>query len=258
MILVATVSTGIAHLLNVPGVGVRLLASATGVDHPSARNSCRNATNQRRRIGKVASGDGARRMRRKADGSYQSSARRARGMTREERMAAAGGDVPGEPQGPKVASRASGGFDAMSRHGPFRRVQLFMIIAVGCGGVVGALARYSVSLALPNEPGRFPFGTFVVNVSGSAVLGFLLVLLIEQFPRSRFARPVIGTGIIGAYTTFSTYVVDAVLLFRAGKVGVALLYIVASVVCGLLAVWMGMLGARVVLRLQRRMQEEIS
>jgi CrcB protein len=156
-----------------------------------------------------------------------------------------------------VASDSSDGFEIMTRRGRSDHVQWLLVIAIGCGGVVGALARYSVSLALPTQPGRFPLSTFAVNVSGSAVLGFLLVFLIEQFPRSRFARPVIGTGIIGAYTTFSTYVVDAVLLFRADKVAIALLYIVASLVCGLLAVWMGMLSARAVLRIGRRLPEEM-
>jgi CrcB protein len=149
-------------------------------------------------------------------------------------------------------------FDTIPRQRRARQVQLFMVVALGCGGVVGALARYSVSLALPTEPGRFPWGTFVINITGSAVLGFLLILLIEQFPRGRLARPVIGTGIIGAYTTFSTYVVDAVLLFRAGKAGIALLYIVTSVVCGLLAVWLGMLTARFTLRIERWLQEGMS
>jgi fluoride exporter len=137
-------------------------------------------------------------------------------------------------------------------------MQMFMVIALGCGGVVGALARYSVSLALPGQTGRFPWGTFVINVSGSAVLGFLLILLIEQFPRGRLARPVIGTGVIGAYTTFSTFVVDAVLLARADKILTAVIYVLASVVFGLLAVWLGMVTARVILRIERWMQQETS
>jgi fluoride exporter len=137
-------------------------------------------------------------------------------------------------------------------------MQMFMVIALGFGGVVGALARYSVSLALPGQTGRFPWGTFVINVSGSAVLGFLLILLIEQFPRGRLARPVIGTGVIGAYTTFSTFVVDAVLLARADKILTAVIYVLASVVFGLLAVWLGMVTARVILRIERWMQQETS
>ena len=82
--------------------------------------------------------------------------------------------------------------------------------------MLGAVSRYAISLALPSEPGRFPWGTFLVNVTGSFVLGFLLVVLLEQFPRGRLARSVIGTGFIGAYTTLSTFVVKAVELVRDG------------------------------------------
>lgn len=171
-------------------------------------------------------------------------------------MGSAIGDAPGPPPGPEVVADDYDEFDTLPRQRRARRVQLFMVIALGCGGVVGAVARYSVSLALPSQSGRFPWGTFIINVSGSAVLGLLLILLIEQFPRGRLARPVIGTGVIGAYTTFSTFVVDAVLLARAGKIVTAVVYVLASVVFGLLAVWLGMVSARVILRVERWLQEE--
>jgi len=123
--------------------------------------------------------------------------------------------------------------------------------------VLGAVSRYAVSLAIPTHADRFPWGTFLINISGSAVLGFILILLIEQFPRGRLARPVIGTGFIGAYTTFSTFMVETLLLIRDGHPAIAVAYLAASVAAGLAAVWIGMSGARIVLRAERWLQQEL-
>ena len=131
------------------------------------------------------------------------------------------------------------------------------MIALALGGVLGAVSRYALSLALPTESDRFPWGTFLINVSGSFVLGCLLVMIIEQFPRGRLARPVIGTGFLGAYTTFSTFMVEAVELMRDGRPETAVAYLAASLFAGLGAVWLGMTGARGVLRAERWLQEEI-
>jgi fluoride exporter len=138
-----------------------------------------------------------------------------------------------------------------------RSAQRVVVVALGLGGVCGALARYGISLALPTTATGFPWATFVINISGSAVLGFLLVVLLEQFPNARLARPVIGTGFIGAYTTFSTFMVGAILLVRAGRGETAGLYVVSSLVVGLTAVWVGMVGARLAIRLERWLQEQV-
>jgi CrcB protein len=113
---------------------------------------------------------------------------------------------------------------------------------------VGAVARYAVSLALPITGGTFPWSTFLINVSGSALLGFLLILLIEQFPRGRLVRPFVGTGVIGAFTTFSTFEVDALLLFRGHDIATGVLYLVESVFAGLFALWLGINAARFIVR----------
>jgi CrcB protein len=123
-----------------------------------------------------------------------------------------------------------------------------VVLALGIGGVIGALARYLVARALPVQTGAFPWSTFVINVSGSLALGFLVVLLLERFPRDRFARLFLGTGILGAYTTFSTLEVDAALLFRAHDILVGVLYVVTSLAAGLAAVWLGTFVARVSFR----------
>jgi fluoride exporter len=124
------------------------------------------------------------------------------------------------------------------------RVPVAVLLAVCCGGVVGAVSRYLVLLALPTETGRFPLGTFVINVTGSALLGFLLVTLDNRFAERRMLRPLLGTGLIGAYTTFSTVSVEAVLLARAGRVLTAAIYVGLTVVCGLGAGLLGMTAAR--------------
>lgn len=171
-------------------------------------------------------------------------------------MASAGGGRPRVPFDPDVEIGTAGS-DRTSRRRRGHQAQAVIVVALGIGGIFGALSRYALSLALPTVTGQFPWGTFLINVSGSAVLGFVLILILEQFPRGRLARPVIGTGFIGAYTTFSTYMVDAVLLIKDGHPVTAAAYLLASAVAGLLAVWTGMVVARVVLQAEHWLQEEI-
>jgi CrcB protein len=161
--------------------------------------------------------------------------------------------VPTNPGPSDATSRFLYSFPSRVRRS---QAQLVIVFALGCGGVVGAVARYAVSLAWPIKTGQFPWNTFFVNITGSAILGFLLILLIEQFPRGRLVRPFIGTGIIGAYTTFSTLEVEALLLFRSHDSMIGVSYVVASVFAGLFAVWMGMRGARLTIRAERWMQGE--
>jgi fluoride exporter len=136
-----------------------------------------------------------------------------------------------------------------------RRVQLAILAAVATGGAFGAVSRYAISLAIPETASGFPWATFLINVTGSAVLGFLVTLILEQFPRGRLARPLLGTGFIGAYTTFSTFTVEAVLLVRAGHPATAGAYVLASVVAGLAAAWAGMIGARLIVAAERWIQQ---
>jgi CrcB protein len=117
---------------------------------------------------------------------------------------------------------------------------------VAVGGVAGALARQAVLVGLPTQSGRFPWGTFWVNMSGSFVLGLLLVLLTERFPRAYLARPLLATGVLGAYTTFSTLSVEAVLLVRDHHALTGAVYVAVTLAAGLVAVLAGLvLGRRV-------------
>ncbi|MEP6599861.1 MAG: CrcB family protein, partial [Actinomycetota bacterium] len=88
-----------------------------------------------------------------------------------------------------------------------------ILLAVSAGGLLGAEARYAVGEAWPHSGSQFPWSTVVVNASGSLLIGVLLVLLLELTSPHRLARPFLGTGVLGGYTTFSTFSVDVVTLF---------------------------------------------
>lgn len=119
-----------------------------------------------------------------------------------------------------------------------------VVAAVALGGALGAPARYGISLAVHVSPGTFPWGTFWTNVSGSFALGFFLAVVLERFPPTRYLRPFVATGFLGAYTTYSTFAVETDLLVKTGHVGVALAYVVASFAAGLTAAWIGALLTR--------------
>lgn len=118
-----------------------------------------------------------------------------------------------------------------------------VVAAVAAGGALGAPARYAVAEVVSIGDG-FPWATFWTNVSGSLLLGFLLMLVVHRFPPSRFLRPFVATGFLGAFTTFSTFVVEADLLVRDGHPATAAVYVTASLVVGLAAVWAGVVGGR--------------
>ncbi len=125
-----------------------------------------------------------------------------------------------------------------------RGSQWDVLVAIALGGMIGATARYKLATWITVPPGTFPWATFWTNLSGSFVLGFLLVLLIERFPPTRYARAFAGTGVLGAYTTFSTFSVETDVLIKDGHVGIAIVYVVASLVAGITLAWLGIVLAR--------------
>ncbi|HEY4610900.1 MAG TPA: CrcB family protein, partial [Ilumatobacteraceae bacterium] len=88
------------------------------------------------------------------------------------------------------------------------RIERDVLAAIAVGGILGATARFEVAQALPNSPGRFPWATFWTNMTGSLALGFLLVLLLKVSRGHRLLRPFLATGVLGAFTTMSTYLVE--------------------------------------------------
>jgi fluoride exporter len=121
--------------------------------------------------------------------------------------------------------------------------------AVAAGGVAGALGRAGLSVALPHDPGEWPLATLLTNLSGAVALAVLLVVLGERRPGSRYLRPLLGTGVLGGYTTFSTLSVDVVDLARGGSAWAAPAYVGASLVGMLAAAVAGLLVARTAVRL---------
>ena len=120
-------------------------------------------------------------------------------------------------------------------------------LAAAAGGVLGALARWGLGVALPHDAGSWPWATLLVNLTGCLLLGVLITAVFARHPGSAWLRPFLGTGVLGGYTTFSTFTVDAVQMADAGSVGTAIGYVVASVVGGVLAAVAGVALGRSVL-----------
>jgi fluoride exporter len=126
------------------------------------------------------------------------------------------------------------------------RRDILAVIAVG--GALGAAARYGLARALPHAPGEFAWSTLLTNVVGCFAIGVLMVIVIERLSSSRLVRPFLGTGILGGFTTFSTYVVDTRGLLAAGRPGPAAAYLFGTLILGLLAVVLGLRVTERVLR----------
>lgn len=117
-------------------------------------------------------------------------------------------------------------------------MQKYLLIATG--GALGSIARYWVGSAISSRIGaRFPYGTFVVNISACLVIGFIMTLLGKRAGLSTTWRYLIPIGFIGAYSTFSTYEWETLSTLRSGAFLMAALYAVGSLLVGLIAVWGG-------------------
>ncbi|MFJ6136880.1 fluoride efflux transporter FluC [Kitasatospora sp. NPDC092286] len=135
------------------------------------------------------------------------------------------------------------------RRPPVLRGQGPVVAVVAAGGALGASARYGAALLWPNGPAQFPWTTLVVNVLGCAVIGVFLVAITEGRPAHPLLRPFFGTGVLGGFTTFSTYAVDIRRLVGEGRPGVGLAYLGLTLLAALAAVWA---AAAVTRRLIRR------
>jgi fluoride exporter len=122
-----------------------------------------------------------------------------------------------------------------------------VLVTMAVGGACGASARYGIGLLIPPGPTGFPWATFLINVSGCLLLGVLMVVIALRFPRQRLIRPFLGVGVLGGFTTFSTYVVDIQRLVDAGAAATALWYLAATLVAAVLATYVGLAGTRLVL-----------
>lgn len=125
--------------------------------------------------------------------------------------------------------------------GPLR-TRILAVIALG--GMIGASARYGLARWVPTRPGHFPWATFWTNLSGSLLLGVLLVLVLERLRPTAYVRPFAATGILGAFTTMSTYQVETALLLKDGHLLTAAVYGLGSPAAGILLAFAGMRAAR--------------
>jgi CrcB protein len=116
---------------------------------------------------------------------------------------------------------------------------------VGLGGFVGAIARFALGSYIGNRMGsRFPYGTFVINISGSFLIGFILTILAQRTDASPNWRYLIPIGFIGAYTTFSTFEYETLRTVQDGQVPTAFANVGLSVIAGFAAVWLGAVVGR--------------
>jgi CrcB protein len=116
---------------------------------------------------------------------------------------------------------------------------------VGIGGFAGAIARFALGSYIGNRMGsRFPYGTFVINISGSFLIGFILTMLAQRTDASPNWRYLIPIGFIGAYTTFSTFEYETLRTVQDGQVLIAVANVSLSVIAGFVAAWVGVIAGR--------------
>jgi fluoride exporter len=118
------------------------------------------------------------------------------------------------------------------------------VAAVALGGALGALARWGIGLAWPTPHGAFPLATLLINVVGCLLMGMLVVHVAEIREAHPLVRPFLGVGVLGGFTTFSTFAVDAQQLLAGGRLGIALGYLAATVVASVGAAALGLALAR--------------
>jgi CrcB protein len=121
-------------------------------------------------------------------------------------------------------------------------LQKYLLIALG--GALGSIARYWVGSTIGSRMGsRFPYGTFVINMTACIIIGFSVTWLSKRVELSPAWRYLIPVGFIGAYSTFSTFEWETLFTLRSGAFAIAALYAIGSLVLGLAAVWCGALLA---------------
>ncbi|MEU6576803.1 fluoride efflux transporter CrcB [Streptomyces sp. NPDC046805] len=135
---------------------------------------------------------------------------------------------------------------------PAVRAQAPVVAVVALGGAIGATARYALTLWWPTPPGGFPWATFWTNVVGCAVIGVFMVIITDVWAAHRLVRPFFGTGVLGGFTTFSTYAVDIQRLADGGHLARGAAYLAATLCAALAAVWLASTAARRVLTGRQR------
>jgi len=120
----------------------------------------------------------------------------------------------------------------------------WVLPTIAVGGMAGASARHALEVLWPARPNGFPWATFATNVSGCALIGLLMVYVVDLGAGHPLLRPFIGVGVLGGYTTFSTFAVQADHLIASGSPALALLYLFGSVAAAVVAVATGTTAGR--------------
>lgn len=110
-------------------------------------------------------------------------------------------------------------------------------LLVGLGGAIGSMLRYAISLLVTVK--QFPYSTLIVNIAGSFIIGAVLALSLKNDMFSNNWKIFLATGICGGFTTFSAFAAENMALLQSGKYGIALMYILASLLLGIAAVVLG-------------------
>jgi CrcB protein len=125
-----------------------------------------------------------------------------------------------------------------------------VVPVIALGGMLGASARHSLELLWPTLPEAFPWATFAANVSGCLLIGVLMVHVVEAGAAHPLVRPFLGVGLLGGYTTFSTYAVQGDGLLTSHHPGRALAYLIGTLAAAMVSVALGVFTARAGLRLR--------
>jgi fluoride exporter len=118
------------------------------------------------------------------------------------------------------------------------------LLAIAIGGALGTVARYDVAQAIVTPPSGFPWSTWIVNVTGSLLVGLALTVVVERLAGHPYLRALLVIGFCGGFTTFSTMAVEVVQLTRHHRPGIAVVYLVSSLIAGLVAAGAGVALAR--------------
>jgi fluoride exporter len=126
----------------------------------------------------------------------------------------------------------------------FEQMNIYSILAVGIGGMIGSVGRYLLSRSVDARlPSAFPYGTLTVNLLGSLALGLIYGLALRKTPSAEPWTLFFATGVCGGFTTFSTFAFENFMLMH-NRPGIAAIYILASILGGVFAVGIGYFGAR--------------
>jgi CrcB protein len=129
-----------------------------------------------------------------------------------------------------------------------QRLQASVVAVIAAGGAIGAIARWAIGVALPPGDTGFPWATFLINVTGCLLIGVLMVVVTDVYPDRKLLRPFLGVGVLGGFTTFSTYIVDIERRLTGGAAVVAVVYLIVTVVGALLATAAGITVTRALVR----------